>query len=142
MFTYFWIKYLFEIKLKFTANLFFLNSKNIIMCFLVNSGSRFSELTGDMCVLSHFSCVPLFETVAHQVPLCPWDSPGKNTGVGCHAFLQGIFRIHGMGLCLLCLLHWQEGSFPLVTTWKLHWGQAGPTEASPVAYLVKNLPTM
>ena len=23
--------------------------------------------------------------------LCPWDSPGKNTGVGCHASLQGIF---------------------------------------------------
>ena len=23
--------------------------------------------------------------------LCPWDFPGKNTGVGCHAFLQGIF---------------------------------------------------
>ena len=22
--------------------------------------------------------------------LCPWDSLGKNTGVGCHAFLQGI----------------------------------------------------
>ena len=21
--------------------------------------------------------------------LCPWDSPGKNTGVGCHSFLQG-----------------------------------------------------
>ena len=21
--------------------------------------------------------------------LCPWDSPGKNTGVGCHARLQG-----------------------------------------------------
>ena len=21
--------------------------------------------------------------------LCPWDSPGKNTGVGCHFFLQG-----------------------------------------------------
>ena len=27
--------------------------------------------------------------------LCPWDSPGKNTGVGCHAFLQGIFLIQG-----------------------------------------------
>ena len=27
-------------------------------------------------------------TVAHQVPLS-WDSPGKNTGVGCHALLQG-----------------------------------------------------
>ena len=23
--------------------------------------------------------------------LCPWDSPGKNTGVGGHALLQGIF---------------------------------------------------
>ena len=25
--------------------------------------------------------------------LCPWGSPGKNTGMGCHALLQGIFRI-------------------------------------------------
>ena len=24
--------------------------------------------------------------------LCPWDSPGKNSGVGCHALLQGIFQ--------------------------------------------------
>jgi len=23
--------------------------------------------------------------------LCPWDSPGKNTGVGCHSLLQGLF---------------------------------------------------
>ena len=23
--------------------------------------------------------------------LCPWDSPGKNAGVGCHALLQRIF---------------------------------------------------
>ena len=23
--------------------------------------------------------------------LCPWDSSGKNTGVGCHFLLQGIF---------------------------------------------------
>ena len=27
-------------------------------------------------------------TVAYQL-LCPWNSPGKNTGVGCHALLQG-----------------------------------------------------
>ena len=27
--------------------------------------------------------------------LCSWDSPGKNTGVGCHAFLQGIFSTQG-----------------------------------------------
>ena len=27
--------------------------------------------------------------------LCPWDSPGKNTGVGCHFLLQGIFLMLG-----------------------------------------------
>ena len=27
--------------------------------------------------------------------LCPWDSPGKNPGVGCHSLLQGIFLIQG-----------------------------------------------
>ena len=30
---------------------------------------------------------------------CLWDSPGKNTGVGCHALLQEIFLIKtGKGL--------------------------------------------
>ena len=33
--------------------------------------------------------------------LCPWDSPGKNTGVGCHALLQGIFPTQGSNLHLL-----------------------------------------
>ena len=28
--------------------------------------------------------------------LCPWDSPGKNTRVGCHALLQGIFPTQGL----------------------------------------------
>ena len=27
--------------------------------------------------------------------LCPWNSPGKNTGVGCHSVLQGIFPTQG-----------------------------------------------
>ena len=45
--------------------------------------------------------------------LCPWDSPGKSTGVGCHALLQGIFLIQGWNSCLLCLLHWQGGSLAL-----------------------------
>ena len=51
-----------------------------------------------MCVLSHFSRIQLFETVrtaAHQAPLSR-DSPGKNTGVGCHALLQGIFSDPGI----------------------------------------------
>ena len=48
-------------------------------------------------------------------PGCPvhGDSPGKNTGVGCHALLQGIFLIQGSNPHLLCLLLWQAGSLPL-----------------------------
>ena len=45
--------------------------------------------------------------------LCPWDFPGKNTGVGCHFLLQGIFLTQGSNLSLLHLLHWQAGSLPL-----------------------------
>ena len=39
-------------------------------------------------------------TVARQL-LCPWDSPGNNTGVGCHAFHQGIFPTQGSNPGLL-----------------------------------------
>ena len=43
-----------------------------------------------LLLLSRSSCVRLCETpetAAHQAPH-PWDSPGKNTGVACHFFLQ------------------------------------------------------
>ena len=33
--------------------------------------------------------------------LCPWDFPGKNTGVGCHFLFQGIFLIQGLNRHLL-----------------------------------------
>ena len=33
--------------------------------------------------------------------LCPWNSPGKNTGVGCHFLLTGIFPTQGVNLGLL-----------------------------------------
>ena len=48
-------------------------------------------------------------TVAHRL-LCPWDFPGKNTGVSCHFLLQGIFQTQGSNPCLL---HWQADSLPL-----------------------------
>ena len=41
-----------------------------------------------------------------------WDSPGKSTGVGCHALLQEIFPTQGSNLRLLRLLHWQVDSLP------------------------------
>ena len=42
--------------------------------------------------------------------LCPWNSPSKNTGVGCHFIPQGIFLTQGSNPCLL---HWQADSLPL-----------------------------
>ena len=32
-------------------------------------------------------------------PLSPWNSPGKNTGMGCHFLLQGIFLTQGSNPC-------------------------------------------
>ena len=50
--------------------------------------------------------------------LCPWNSPGKNTGAGRHSLLQGIFLTQGSNLGLLhcrqilyCLSH--QGSLIL-----------------------------
>ena len=39
--------------------------------------------------------------------LCPWDFPAKNTGVGCHFLLQGIFPTQEPNLSLLL---WHAGS--------------------------------
>ena len=41
------------------------------------------------------------------------NSPGKNTGVGCHFFLQRLFLTLASNLRLLHLLHWQTVSLPL-----------------------------
>ena len=40
-----------------------------------------------------------------------WDSLGKNTGVGCHALLQGIFPTQGPKPHCLRLLHCQAGFY-------------------------------
>ena len=65
-------------------------------------------------LLSRFNHVQLFVTlwtIARQAPQ-EWDSPGKNTGMGCYALLQGIVPIQGLNPSLLCLLNWQAGSLP------------------------------
>ena len=53
--------------------------------------------------------------------LCPWDSPGKNTGVGCYFLLQGVFMTQGWNpgfshcrQILYCLSH--QGS-PRILKW-------------------------
>ena len=32
---------------------------------------------------------------------CPWNSPGKNTGVGCHALFKGIFPTQELNILAL-----------------------------------------
>ena len=59
-------------------------------------------------------CLTLCNTIGYSLRLlCPWDSPGNNTGVDGHVFLQGLFRTQRLNLHLLPMLHWQEGSLPL-----------------------------
>ena len=68
-------------------------------------------------MVSCFRCVRLFGNPWTRVTtslLCPWDSPGKNTGVGCHALLQGIFLTQGSNPRLLHPLCWPAGSSLLV----------------------------
>ena len=66
--------------------------------------------------------------------LCPWDSPGKNTGVGSHFLLQGIFPAQGWNLGLLygrrILYRLSLQESPVEAQW---WGtsEAGPAGGVP-----------
>ena len=46
------------------------------------------------------SCLTLYDPMVYSLPASSvhGDSPGKNTGVGCHALLQGIFPTQGSNL--------------------------------------------
>ena len=46
--------------------------------------------------------------------LCSWNSPDKNTGVGCHFLLQRIFLIHGLNLASPALHLSHQGSLSLI----------------------------
>ena len=51
-------------------------------------------------VLVTQSCLTLCDPMNCSLP-CSWNSPGKNTVVGCHALLQGFFLTQGSKLGLL-----------------------------------------
>ena len=71
-----------------------------------------------VCFLAQ-SCPTLCDPMGCSLAglLCAWDSPGENTGVGCHALLQGVSPTQGWNLRLL---HWQAGSLPLAPPGKPH----------------------
>ena len=54
-----------------------------------------------------------FHVIDYSPPGFSVGFPGKNTGVDCHALLQGIFPTQGSNLYVLHLLYWQSGYLPL-----------------------------
>ena len=67
-----------------------------------------------VCVLSCFSRVQLLWPCRPWPTrlLCPWDSPGKNTGVGLPCPPPGDLPTQGLNPRLLHLLWWQAYSLP------------------------------
>ena len=61
---------------------------------------------------------PTLHEYGLQRLLCPLDSPGKDTAVGCHFFLQEISKTQVFNLHLLHLLPWQVGFFPANSIWE------------------------
>jgi len=55
-----------------------------------------------VCLVAQL-CLTLSDPVDYSLPgfSVHGDSPGKNTGVGCHALLQGIFQAQGSNPGLL-----------------------------------------
>ena len=86
---------------------------NSLVLLKVGTKWSFSRLKRNLIVVVELrGCVRLFVNpwiVACQAPLSR-DFPGKNTGVGCHFFLQGIFPTQRSNphllLCRLILYHW------------------------------------
>ena len=61
------------------------------------------------CYLVTKSCSTVCNPMDYRL-LCPWDFPGKDTGVSCHSLLQEIFLTQRSNSGLL---HWQVDSLPL-----------------------------
>ena len=74
------------------------------------------QLSVCMCMLSHVQLFEIPWTAATRL-LYSWNFPVKNTKVGCHFLLQGIFLTQGSNLCIL---HWQADSLPLNHLGSLH----------------------
>ena len=67
--------------------------------------------------------------------LCPWDSPGKNTGEGCHALLQGIFPTQVLNPRLLHLPALAGGFFTTNATWEAAQIKTHPQALQPLTGL-------
>ena len=86
----------------FTSNCFWRSAVICIFTSQINvieieKGLYSIEKCPSMCVLVTQSCPTPCDPTDYSLPgyPCPWNSPGKNTGVGSHFLLQGIFPSQG-----------------------------------------------
>ena len=89
------------------ASLYFLTSRSRLECHLPRETSPIALSKETSEKSESVSCSVVSDSLRHyglQPPrlLCPWNSPGKNTGVGSHSVLKGIFLTQGLNLDLLC----------------------------------------
>ena len=102
-----WLFKLIKIKFKIQS----LSHTNHISRALCSHGAR-----GLLSCIAHMLHAQSCPTLCDPMDCSPPDSsvhgnsPGKDTGVGCHALLQGIFSTQRSNPCLL---HWQANFLPL-----------------------------
>ena len=84
------------------------------------------------CSFAH-SCLTLCDPMDCKPArlLCPWDSPGRKTRVGCHFLFQGIFPTQGSNPHLL---HWQHILYHGAT-----WEAAGAAVKALPEFLIRPL---
>ena len=107
--------FLFAIVMCLLALLLFFAKESVQFCSFLSLSFLLVCKSLYMCVCAQsLSHVWLFAIPwSFQVPLS-MGFPGKDTGLSCHILLQGIFLTQGSNPPLLCLLHWQGDSLPLV----------------------------
>ena len=74
---------------------------NLWVCGLFNKLQENIHANPNLTLLLLFSCSVVSNSLwppglQPTRLLCPWDSPSKNTGVGCHSLLQGISPTQGL----------------------------------------------
>ena len=89
-------------------------------------GSYYSDFC---CCCCSLSCVQLLANLWTARLLCPWDSPSRNTGVGCHFLLQpsfymwgnqGFSSVHSLSRVQLFVTPWiaaRQASLSITNSW-------------------------
>ena len=91
------------------------------------------------CACAHAQSYPTLWRLHGLDPsrtLCPWNFPGKNTGVGCYFLLQGIFPTQGSNPSLL---HCMQTLYLLNHQSEVKVTQSSPTLCDPMDYTVHGL---